>query len=121
MRTRVADPHLAPMLLASREQEELPMTMLEFVVYLVIAGICGAIARAIAGGTGGGFLISVLLGFLGAFVGAWVARMVHLPAFIVIAIGGHPFPVVWSIVGGLILVALAHALMGRRYWYPRYR
>jgi uncharacterized membrane protein YeaQ/YmgE (transglycosylase-associated protein family) len=97
------------------------MTMLEFVVYLVIAGICGAIARAIAGGTGGGFLISVLLGFLGAFVGAWVARMVHLPAFIVIAIGGHPFPVVWSIVGGLILVALAHALMGRRYWYPRYR
>jgi uncharacterized membrane protein YeaQ/YmgE (transglycosylase-associated protein family) len=97
------------------------MTTLEFVVYLAIAGICGAIARAIAGGTGGGFLISVLLGFLGAFVGAWVARMVHLPAFIVIAIGGHPFPVVWSIVGGLILVALAHALMGRRYWYARYR
>jgi len=95
------------------------MTTLEFIVYLVIAGICGAIARAIAGRRGGGFFISILVGFLGAFVGAWLARKVHLPVFVVIAIGGHPFPVVWSIIGGLVLVALAHALMGRRYGYAR--
>jgi uncharacterized membrane protein YeaQ/YmgE (transglycosylase-associated protein family) len=96
------------------------MTLLEFVLYVVIAGICGAIARAIAGGTGGGFVISVLLGFLGAFVGSWLARLVHLPAFVVVAIGGHSFPIVWSILGGFVLVALAHALMRRpRYWYVR--
>ena len=86
------------------------MTLLEFVVYLVIAGVCGAIARAFAGGSGGGFVISILLGFLGAFIGTWLARMLHLPELIVVAVGGHPFPIVWSIIGGMILVALAHAL-----------
>ena len=28
------------------------MTVLEFIVYLVVAGVCGAIARALGGGTG---------------------------------------------------------------------
>jgi uncharacterized membrane protein YeaQ/YmgE (transglycosylase-associated protein family) len=87
------------------------MTLLELVIYLVVAGVCGAIARAIAGGSGGGFVISVLLGFLGAFVGVWLARTLHFPMLVAVAIGGHSFPIVWSIVGGLILVALAHALI----------
>jgi uncharacterized membrane protein YeaQ/YmgE (transglycosylase-associated protein family) len=91
------------------------MTLLEFVVYLVIAGVCGAVARALAGGTAGGFILSILLGFLGAFVGTWVARMLHLPELFMVAIAGHPFPILWSIVGGLILVAIAHALSRPRY------
>jgi uncharacterized membrane protein YeaQ/YmgE (transglycosylase-associated protein family) len=91
------------------------MSMLEFIVYLVIAGICGAIARAVAGGTAGGFLLSILLGFLGAFVGSWLARLLRLPELVVISIAGHPFPIVWSIIGGIVLVALAHALARPRY------
>jgi uncharacterized membrane protein YeaQ/YmgE (transglycosylase-associated protein family) len=87
------------------------MTVIEFVMYLVIAGICGAIARALAGGTGGGFIVSILLGFLGAFVGTWLARMFHLPTLLVVAVAGHPFPIVWSIVGSMVLVAIAHALI----------
>jgi len=95
------------------------MTLLEFIIYLVIAGVCGAIARAIAGGTGGGFVVSVLLGFLGAFVGTWIARMFHLPTLVVVAIAGHPFPIVWSVIGGLILVILAHGLTRPRFRYVR--
>jgi uncharacterized membrane protein YeaQ/YmgE (transglycosylase-associated protein family) len=91
------------------------MTLLEFVVYLVIAGVCGAIARAFGGGTRGGFVLSILLGFLGAFIGTWIARMLHLPELVVIAVAGHPFPIVWSIVGGMVLVAIAHALTRPRY------
>jgi uncharacterized membrane protein YeaQ/YmgE (transglycosylase-associated protein family) len=91
------------------------MTVLEFVLYLVIAGICGAIARAVAGGSGGGFLISILVGFLGAFLGTWMARALHLPALFVIAIDGHPFPIAWSILGGIVLVAVAHVLMRPRF------
>jgi uncharacterized membrane protein YeaQ/YmgE (transglycosylase-associated protein family) len=91
------------------------MTPLELIVYLVIASVCGAIARAIAGGTGGGFVISLLVGFLGAFVGSWLARQLHLPELFVVTIGGRPFPIVWSIVGGIVLVALAHLLMRRPY------
>jgi uncharacterized membrane protein YeaQ/YmgE (transglycosylase-associated protein family) len=91
------------------------MTVLEFIVYLVVAGVCGAIGRAIGGGSRGGFVVSILLGFLGAFLGTWVARIFHLPELIMLTIGGHPFPIVWSIVGGAVLVALAHALIRPRY------
>jgi uncharacterized membrane protein YeaQ/YmgE (transglycosylase-associated protein family) len=91
------------------------MTLLELVVYLVIAGICGAIARAVAGGTGGGFVISLLVGFLGAFIGTWLARQLHLPSFFVVTIAGSPFPIVWSIVGGIVLVGVAHLLTRPRY------
>jgi uncharacterized membrane protein YeaQ/YmgE (transglycosylase-associated protein family) len=95
------------------------MTLLEFAIYIVIAGICGAIARAIAGGSGGGFIISILVGFLGAFVGTWLARMMHWPTIFSVAVEGHPFPIFWSVVGGLILVAFAHVLLRPRYMYPR--
>jgi uncharacterized membrane protein YeaQ/YmgE (transglycosylase-associated protein family) len=87
------------------------MTPLELIVYLVIAGVCGAIARSLAGGTGGGFVISLLVGFLGAFVGTWLARQFHLPALFVVTIDRHPFPIVWSIVGGIVLVTVAHMMM----------
>ncbi len=93
------------------------MSLLELAIYLVIAGICGAIARAFGGGTAGGFLMSILLGFVGAVVGMTLARAFHLPTFVSVAIGGHSFPIVWSIVGGFLLVAGAHALMRR----PRHR
>lgn len=95
------------------------MTLLEFIAYLVIAGVCGAIARRVAGGTRGGFLISVLVGFLGALIGAWLARLMRLPTLFSVVIGGHPFPILWSIVGGIILVVLAHALLWPRSRFVR--
>jgi uncharacterized membrane protein YeaQ/YmgE (transglycosylase-associated protein family) len=91
------------------------MTLVELVIYLVIAGVCGALARAIAGGTGGGFILSVLLGFLGAFLGTWIARLARLPELMVVDVGGHPFPIVWSIIGGIVLVIIAHSLTRRSY------
>jgi uncharacterized membrane protein YeaQ/YmgE (transglycosylase-associated protein family) len=93
------------------------MSLIELAIYLVIAGVCGAIARAFGGGTGGGFIMSILLGFLGAVVGMTLARAFHLPTFVSIAIGGHSFPIVWSIIGGFLLVVAAPAIMRR----PRYR
>lgn len=90
------------------------MTLLDFFLYLVIAGICGAVARAIAGGTTRGFIISIMVGFLGAFLGVWLARMAQLPRLVTVAVDGHPFPIVWSIIGGLVLVAILHALLPRR-------
>jgi uncharacterized membrane protein YeaQ/YmgE (transglycosylase-associated protein family) len=96
------------------------MTILELVVYLCIAALCGAVARAVAGGTRGGFVISLFVGFLGAFIGTWLARMFHLPVVLAVAIDGHPFPVVWSILGGMLLVTIAHVLTrpswSRRAW-----
>ena len=91
------------------------MTVMELIVYLVVAGVCGAIARAVAGGTAGGFVISLLVGFTGAFIGTWLARQIHLPPVFVVTIGEHPFPIFWSVVGGIVLVGTAHLLMRPRY------
>jgi uncharacterized membrane protein YeaQ/YmgE (transglycosylase-associated protein family) len=91
------------------------MTVLEFIVYLVVGGVCGAIALAVAGGTAGGFIVSLLVGFLGAYLGTWLAQQLHLPPLFVLTIGGHPFPIVWSIVGGIVLVAIANLLTRPRY------
>ncbi len=91
------------------------MTVLELIVYLVIGGVCGAIALAVAGGSAGGFVISLLVGFLGALLGTWLAQQLHLPELLVVTIGGHPFPIVWSIIGGILLVAVVNLLMRPRY------
>jgi uncharacterized membrane protein YeaQ/YmgE (transglycosylase-associated protein family) len=91
------------------------MSLGELIVYLVLAGICGTAARAVAGKRGGSFIVSVLLGFLGAILGTSIARLMRLPELVLIDIEGHPFPVLWSIVGGMVLVVIAHALTRPRY------
>jgi uncharacterized membrane protein YeaQ/YmgE (transglycosylase-associated protein family) len=92
------------------------MTLLEVVVYIIVAGICGAIGGAIAGGTPGGFIVSIIVGFVGAYLGTWIARQFHLPELLTVQIGDHPFPIVWSIVGAIVLVAIANAILRPRYW-----
>jgi uncharacterized membrane protein YeaQ/YmgE (transglycosylase-associated protein family) len=83
-------------------------------VLLLVAAICGAIGRAIAGGTRGGCLVSVAVGFIGALLGTWIARAIRLPDVLAISIDGHPFPIVWSIIGAALFVAFIHLLSGRR-------
>lgn len=82
---------------------------------IVIAAICGAIGRAIAGNVRGGLVVSIALGFVGALLGPWVARSLKLPEPLMVNIGGHPFPVLWSIIGAALFVALIH-LLSRRRW-----
>jgi uncharacterized membrane protein YeaQ/YmgE (transglycosylase-associated protein family) len=85
-----------------------------FLVLLLVAAVCGAIGRAIAGGTRGGCLVSVAVGFIGALLGTWIARAIRLPDVLAISIEGHPFPIVWSIIGAALFVAFIHLLSGRR-------
>lgn len=89
------------------------MTLLEFVILLVIAAICGAIGQAIAGYTIGGMVITTVVGFIGAFLGTWIARAVGLPELLMINIGGQPFPIVWAIIGSALFAAIV-AIFTRR-------
>jgi uncharacterized membrane protein YeaQ/YmgE (transglycosylase-associated protein family) len=89
-------------------------SLLGFLVLLLVAAICGAIGRAIAGGTRGGCLVSVAVGFIGALIGTWLARELRFPDMFAIAIDGHPFPIVWSIIGAALFVAVVHLISGRR-------
>ena len=84
------------------------------IVLLLIAAICGAIGKALAGGSRGGLITSIALGFVGAVFGSWMGRELRLPEPLVIQVSGHPFPVVWSIVGGAVIVAVLHLMTRRR-------
>lgn len=81
------------------------MSVLEVVIYVIVAAICAGIAESLLG-IHTGFLGSVVIGFLGAFVGTWVARETGLPELYVLRIGTMAIPIVWTIVGSFILVAV---------------
>jgi len=84
------------------------------IVLLVIAAVCGALGKALAGGSRGGLITSIALGFVGAVFGSWMGRELRLPEPLVVQIGGYPFPVVWSIVGAGLIVAVLHLIMRPR-------
>lgn len=93
------------------------MSLIELFVLLLIAGICGAAGKAIAGYFPGGFLASIGVGFVGAVVGSWLARLAGLPELFAVRIGTTSFPIVWSILGSTLFVALVGLISGR--WFYR--
>jgi len=90
------------------------ITLEGLLILLVIAAVCGAIGRAIAGGTNGGCLVSIALGFIGALLGSWISHRFGFPELFVITVGREHFPVVWSIIGAALFVAIVHLLSGGR-------
>ncbi|SRR5260221_3430120 len=93
------------------------LTLTGLLVLLLIAGICGALGRSIGGGTRGGFIVSIAVGFVGALLGSFIAHRLHLPEVFVVSVDHHPFPVLWSIVGASLFVAVMHFLSGRSLRY----
>ncbi len=86
------------------------MTLIDLLVLLLVAGVCGALGQAIAGYSRGGCLVSIALGFIGAIVGVWVARQLGLPEFYALRIGDNNFPIIWSILGAALFVAVLSLL-----------
>jgi len=89
------------------------MTILDVIVLLLIAGVCGAIGQAISGFSRGGCLVSIALGFIGAVLGMWLSRQLGLPELFSIHIGSTNFPIVWSIIGSALFVAIISLLTRR--------
>jgi uncharacterized membrane protein YeaQ/YmgE (transglycosylase-associated protein family) len=90
------------------------MTLPGLILLLVIAAICGAIGRALAGGPRGGLFVSIAVGFVGALLGPWVAAQMKLPEPFMVHISGQSFPVLWSIIGAALFVAIIHLISSRR-------
>jgi uncharacterized membrane protein YeaQ/YmgE (transglycosylase-associated protein family) len=89
------------------------MTLVELLILLLIAGICGSLAQALVGYSRGGCLVSIVLGLIGALIGTWLARLAGLPEILSIQVGNHPFPLVWSIIGAALFVAVLNLLSRR--------
>src|SRR5262249_21290139 len=101
----------------SQVEGGVPVNLIDFCIMLLIAGICGALAQAIVGYSRGGCLVSIALGFIGALFGTWISRALNLPELLVLNFGSTSFPVIWSIIGAALFVAVIALLSGRR----RYR
>jgi uncharacterized membrane protein YeaQ/YmgE (transglycosylase-associated protein family) len=90
------------------------MSLLGLLMLLLIAGVCGSIGRSIVGYSHGGCLVSVALGFVGAVIGVWLARALGLPTgMLSLDVDGKAFPVVWSILGAALFVAVLNVISPR--------
>jgi uncharacterized membrane protein YeaQ/YmgE (transglycosylase-associated protein family) len=89
------------------------MTIINFLLLLLVAAICGSIAQSLVGYSVGGCLVSALVGFVGALFGTWLAAQLGLPEPLSVQIGGESFPILWSIIGSALLVA-GLAMLNRR-------
>ena len=90
--------------------------LIQFLLLLLIAGLCGALGQAISGYSHGGCLVSIALGFIGALLGSWIAGRLGLPELLAIPAGGMNFPIIWSIIGAAIFVAIINLVSRRRTW-----
>lgn len=82
------------------------MTPVEIIVLLIIAAICGSIGQKLAGSTKGGLVMAIVLGFVGALVGRYLASSLGLPEILDVQIGDQSFPLIWSIIGSALFVAV---------------
>jgi uncharacterized membrane protein YeaQ/YmgE (transglycosylase-associated protein family) len=90
------------------------MGIIDLLILILVAAICGALGQALAGYTRGGCMASAAIGFVGALLGNWASRRFGLPDIAILNIGGQPFPIVWSILGSALFVALLGLLTTRR-------
>lgn len=89
------------------------MSLTELFILLIVAGVCGSIGRAITGISGGGCFVAIAIGFIGALIGTWLAHKLALPEMFTIEIGTSDFPIIWSIIGSALFVAIISLISGR--------
>jgi len=53
-------------------------------------------------------------GFIGAFLGTWVSRTLGFDKVPDLTIGSSNFPIIWSLVGSVLLVAVIGLLVRQR-------
>jgi uncharacterized membrane protein YeaQ/YmgE (transglycosylase-associated protein family) len=86
------------------------MTLTRLIVLLIVAGLCGSIGAGLAGHRPVGCLGSIALGFIGAWLGRWLSYALHLPEVFTLRVGNDRFPIVWSIAGAALFVAVIYFL-----------
>ena len=89
------------------------MTFWSFVLLLLISAIVGGIAQAIVGVSKRGCLVSIVIGLIGAMLGNYLATKIGLPEMFPLQFGEHTFPLLWSIVGAVLFVAVVTLIAGR--------
>jgi len=84
--------------------------ILEILILLVIAGICGAIAQWIVAFSPGNMLVSIIVGVVGAYLGYLFTSVLRLPPLIPVGFGAIQFDLVWAVIGSILLLLLLSVL-----------
>ncbi len=90
------------------------MTLIGLLIMIIIAMIVGTLGQSIAGYSLGGCIVSAVVGFIGAFLGRWLAAQLGLPEPFPLIVEGETFPLLWSVVGSALFVAVIGLLSRRR-------
>lgn len=78
--------------------------LINLVLMLIVAGICGAVAQALFGFRRTNFLVSILIGVLGAYIGTFIAARLGLPSLLNFSLAGSSIDIVWAILGSALLL-----------------
>ncbi len=82
--------------------------MIRFLILLIIAAVCGSIGASLGGASKKGCLTNIALGFIGALLGTWLSKQVNIGEVLYI----RGIPVLWSIIGSALFVALLNLISG---------
>src|SRR3990172_13316007 len=85
-------------------------TIVGVALAVLVALVAGLIAESVVGESRRNPLFTIVVGFVGAIVGAIIARTADLPRLI--TLGG--LPVVWTIIGAIIVVFVWHLVRPER-------
>lgn len=93
-------------------------SLVELIVWVIVAAICGGIGEAIAGYSPGGFFGSVAIGLVGAWLGTFLARSLGLPAILTFTFNNVTIELLWAILGAALFVFLL-GMIRRPAWRAR--
>lgn len=82
--------------------------MIRILILLLIAFVCGSIGAKLAGSSKKGCLTSIVLGFIGAWIGGWLSGKLQIGDLFYV----KGIPVLWSIVGSALFVAVISLISG---------
>lgn len=89
------------------------MSILEFLILLAMAGLLGVASQHLMGTRLGGLFVSIFLGFVGAYLGKEMVSWFGLPVLVDLRIAGRSFPLIWSLLGGMLATFLVSYIARR--------
>lgn len=88
------------------------MTVVELVLLLAVAAGLGLVSQKITGVKAGGLIVSIILGFVGAYLGKEAAFHLRLPDVVHITVGPKSFPLIWAVLGAVVVTLFVGSLQG---------
>jgi uncharacterized membrane protein YeaQ/YmgE (transglycosylase-associated protein family) len=79
--------------------------LMELLLTSVVAVVCAMLGLSTSRYSRGGCIVYMAFGFIGAFLGTWVSRSLGFANVPDLTIGASNFPIIWSMVGSVLLVA----------------